>query len=168
MIEEVSMKKIKRYTAPALMVSLLIPSVGGTMAPVSCTLEPQKDFPAYYFNIQLPAEEPLSSLTIERGSSLTLPVTVTSNSDVPVSIRLTQDNQRILPDSITFETPPDYAALQPGENATLYVTFNVSELATPGEYSTGIHGQLKEPVANRCLMTQLFTLIVTDRQSEGE
>ena len=169
MVEEVSMKKIKRYIAPALMASLLIPGIGGTATAASCTTSiPQKDLPAYYFDIRFPAGEPVSTLTVERGSSVLLPVTVTSNSDIPISIHLTQDNQNILPDSITFETRQDYVTLPPGENTTLYVTFSISELAASGSYTTGIHGELKEPVENRSLMTQVFNLVVTDYQSEGE
>ena len=169
MTEESSMKKIKRYTTPALMTSLFIFNIGAIMAPISCTTDmPQKDLPAYYLDIQFPVDESISSLSIGRGESETLPTTVTSNSDIPISIRLTQDNQRVLPDFITFESPQDYVTLQPGENTTLYVTFNVSELAAPGEYTTGIHGELNNPVQNRSLMTQEFSLVVTDLQSEGE
>ena len=70
------------------MVSLLIPSVGGTMAPVSCTLEPQKDFPAYYFNIQFPAEEPPASdvLNFRRVELLREIMVANGDGDKPVVI----------------------------------------------------------------------------------
>ena len=160
------MNKMKRYATPALAVSFIITSIGGTLAAVSCNPDmPEKLFPAYYFNIHFPAEEEkISTLTMERGNSATLPVTVTSNSDVVIYIRLTQDDQRALLESITFETRQEYVALEPGENATLYVTFRVPDFVTPGRYSTGIHGELKEPVEDRAVMTQGFNLVVTDKQ----
>ncbi len=159
------MKILKRYTNHALTISLSILCIGGVMAAVSCKPDmPQKPLPAYYFNIKFPEqEESISTLTVERGSSATLPVTVTSNSDVPISIRLTLKESGTLPGSITFETRQDYAALQPEESITLYVTFNISGSTAPGRYNTGIHGELKEPVTNRALMTQGIHLNVVDR-----
>jgi hypothetical protein len=157
------MKKMRQYTIFILLTSLLIISIGTTTAVVSCTADmPEKLLPAYYLDIRFPAGEPVSTLTTTRGNSVFVPVIMTSNSEVPISIRLTRDDRRVLPDFITFESRTDFITLQPGENTTLYVTFNVSELAIPGSYDTGIHGELKEPVANRSLITQVFNLFVTD------
>jgi len=156
--------KTKRYLTPALIFGLLIPVTSVITATTSCNPDmPRKLLPAYYLNIQFPIdEEDISTLTIKPGDSATLPVTVTSNSEIPISIRLIQDDQRTLPETIAFESGHKYVTLQPGESITLYVTFTVSEFATPGKYNTGIHGELKEPVEDRALMTQRYNLVVTD------
>ena len=154
------MIKIKRHLIPALISGFLMPVIGLTVAACSHQPEmPTKPLPAYSFDIMFPKdEEDIGTLTLKAGEATILPVAVTSNSEVPISIRLVQDKGSALPKSITFKAERDYVTLQQGEFAILHVIFTVAESAAPGKYSTGIHGELKEPVRDRALLTQRIHL----------
>jgi hypothetical protein len=173
MSEEVRMRKMKRYTTPALIACLLILSIGGTMAAVSCQPElpklPINYPPAYFIDIQFPPEEEpreegLFYLTLERGSSLTLPVTVTSESNVPIRIRLALSDNPAIPEFITFQTQQEYVTLEPEESIDMTVTFTIAESATLGSYRMSVWGELEEPVEERSTMGQAFTLVITASQ----
>jgi hypothetical protein len=126
---------------------------------------PPKYPPAYFIEAQFPPDEysresGLFSLTMERGSSVTLPVNVTSWSDVPIHIRLALSSHPSIPEFVTFEVQQDYVTLEPEESIELLVTFTIAESAIPGSYRMSIWGELEEHVEERATMGQGFTLVL--------
>ena len=101
-------------------------------------------------------------MTVAKGASTTLPVMITSRSEVPIYIRPALFTEKKIPDSITFETQKEYIILEPEESIELTVTFTVGEDTATGDYYTGIYGELKEPVEERATMGQGFRLIIID------
>ncbi len=128
---------------------------------------PPKYPPAYFIEAQFPPNEDfedsgLFSLAMEPGSSVTLPVNITSWSNVPIHVRLSVSAHPAVPDFVTFETQQEYVTLEPDERTQIPVTLTIAKAARPGEYRMSISGELKEPVEERSTMGQGFTLVITD------
>jgi hypothetical protein len=121
-----------------------------------------KLMPAYSFEIQFPADEQdTGTLTMEPGTTVILPVVARSLSDIPISIRLTQEHNINSPDFITLHGDNDYITLQPTDNITLAVTCTIAGNAAPGTYQAAIHGELEKPLTNRSTMSMGFRIIIT-------
>jgi hypothetical protein len=158
--------------------TLLVPPLVGVaimILPVASCRPPIPDIPAlppraYRIDIQLPPEDELHdtglfTLRMERGSSLTLPATVTSESDIPISIRLALYSNNTIPDFVTFETQQEFVTIEPREITDIPATFTIAESAAPGSYRMGISGELEMPIEGRATAGQSFNLIITADQS---
>ncbi|MCJ7604719.1 MAG: hypothetical protein MUO19_01625, partial [Dehalococcoidales bacterium] len=136
-----------RRIAVWLMAGLMILTLGAT---VGCFwTHPIKDppVPAFLFEIEFPSGEiEARTLSIQRGTSVILPVTVQSYCDVPISVRLRIDRQPGFPEDIYVSLPDGYQPLPAGDNISLSIRFNVSGDTPPGTYHTMLMGDLLEEV----------------------
>ena len=98
-----------------LMVTTIIFGIIGSMLYLSCKSTPTtppdielptKLLPAYTLDIKYPAEG--ASVDVERGGSVTLPVTVRSLVDEPIKIRLNLTAVYKVPEFVQFETEKEY------------------------------------------------------------
>ncbi len=150
------------------MVATIIFGIIGSMLYLSCkstpTTPPPVEFPtkllpAYTLDIKYPAEE--GSVNVDRGGSVTLPVTVKSLVDEPIKIRLTLTAVDKIPEFVQFETEKEYRTLKPGGTISTEMTITVSENAPLGSFFLGITGKLEEPVKERAGLSMNFTFTVT-------
>jgi hypothetical protein len=174
MIIKIKMRKRKRYITLAVIVSILLFCISGSMLAVSCNSTvptiPIELSPAY--NIDIPStpetvtkKEPSDTVAVVRGSSVTVPVTVTSMSGVPIKIRLVLTPELSLPSSITFKIQQEYVTIEPGKSINIPVTITAAESTLPGTFGMSVFGSLKEPVKGRSLSAQIFMLVIIDSQS---
>jgi hypothetical protein len=176
------MERMKRHIICTAIASSIFLTFGGIMGMSSCQTAtepptetttfsiPPKYPPAYFIEIEFTDEttgegDVVRNVTVAKGASTTLPVMITSRSEVPIYIRPALFTEKKIPDSITFETQKEYIILEPEESIELTVTFTVGEDTATGDYYTGIYGELKEPVEERATMGQDFRLIIIDSQS---
>jgi hypothetical protein len=106
----------------------------------------------------------INVVTLVGGSAITVPVTVNSTSDVSISIRLVVTPQPNFPESITYQTQPEYIKIEPGKSATVPLIITAAVSAIPGTYGMSVYGSLKKSVKGRELAAQIFFLVITDKQ----
>ena len=120
---------------------------------------PTKPPPAYGINISFPSEQGI--VEVARAGFVTLPVTVISNVNQTIGIRLVLvDSLGRLPQFLQYEAPTQFLALGPKVRLDAQITFGVSIDAKPGDYNIGINGELQQPVPGRSAITQMFRLTV--------
>ncbi len=98
---------------------------------------------------------------MERGGSVTLPVTVRSLVDEPIKIRLNLTAVLSVPAFVQFVTDEEYRTIEPGDTIDTEMTITVSENAPLGSFFLGIGCELEEPVEERGGVTMMFTFTVT-------
>jgi hypothetical protein len=126
--------------------------------------------PAY--NIDVPStpeivakNEPYITVGVVTGNSTTIPITVTSMSDVSIEIRLVPTPDKRLPDTVTFKVSQKYVTIEPGKNVAIPFTITAAKSTSPGTFGMGLLGSLKKAVKGRNLSAQMFLLVVIDNQS---
>lgn len=120
---------------------------------------PPKLLPAYTINISFPSH--LSKVTLNQGGSISLPVTVTSQADQPMNIRLLMvDNDDQLPQFLQYNAQEEFVALPARGSFNSLITINAANEAPLGDYDVGIRGQLEEPVKERSMLTHMFRLTI--------
>ena len=156
----------EKYPLIVLMVASMIFSIIGSTLSVSCKPEIPiltKPLPAYSLNINYPSIEGL--VRVERGGSVTLPVTIKSLVDESIKIRLTLTATPQVPAFIEYEVPEGYITLNSRGTIDTQITIKVSENAQLGSHTIGITGELREPIEGRSGVAMMFNLTVVDRQS---
>lgn len=165
------MKKKNKYITYATITCIALFSIGGLILAMSCRTAKSVSTielpPAYSINVpstpQPIENERFHTITLASGSSIAVPVIVTSLSDVSIHVRIILTPEAGLPDSITYQTPKEYTSIEPGKSATIPVTLSASESTVPGTYGMSAFGSLKNAVKGRNLSAQIFMLVVTEK-----
>jgi hypothetical protein len=121
---------------------------------------PHKLLPAYAIDIQYPSEE--GFVTVKRGGSFTLPVTVRSLVDVPMKIRLALNAYGEVPEYVEYELPKEYTTLNPGESFSSSIAVDITINAPTGSFYLGVTCELEEPVQERGGESMNFLLTISD------
>jgi hypothetical protein len=124
-------------------------------------LDSGKTIPAYTLDIGFPEEE-VWAVTLAKGESVTLPVTIYSMVDVPMAVRPTLEASLTMPEFISYEVREEFTALEPGDSIDTAVTISVGSNALSGDYSLCIGAELEVPVEDRSGMSICFTLTIAD------
>jgi hypothetical protein len=119
--------------------------------------------PAYSLKIDYPSIERL--VRLERGGSVTLPVTIKSLVDEPIEIRLVLTDTPQVPAFIEYEVPEGYINLNSRGTVDTQIIIKVSEDAQLGSNNVGIAGELQEPIEGRSSVGVMFELRVIISQS---
>jgi len=159
--------KTKKYPKIILMAVMIILGIVGSMLQLSCKApppsvippaptppstvtqdeypSPHKLFPAYSIDIKYPSEE--GFVTVKRGDSFTLGVTLRSLADSPIKVRpVLEASPGGLPDYVKYKQQEKFDTLNPGESTSKNITIQIIENAPPGDYNLRIKGDLLEPV----------------------
>lgn len=107
---------------------------------------------------------PEGFVTVRKGESVTLPVTIKSLVDEPIKIRLTLGGV-YPPEFVEDEYPKGYMTLNPGETINTQIIVKALENAQTGDYTSreeSIHvtGYLQEPELGKIF--SLFNLSIVD------
>ena len=111
-------------------------------------------------------------VTVERGGSVTVPLTVRSLVDQSIGMRILlvplvgQLPHFIQYDVSLKEYGTEFVRLAPGAYVQTQITLSVSGDAQPGDYDIGVQGQLQKPIRDRSGMAQFFRLEVVAKQAE--
>jgi len=116
----------------------------------------------------LPDETSRYDFTVTRGTILNLTVKITNIADVPIELRLAEDNQSDTPDSLEPQVSSAWTTIQPGEEALFAAVYYIPENIPLGTYHLGITGKLREPVPDRAEQTPGFTLTVVEDTSPAD
>lgn len=118
----------------------------------------EKMLPAYALDITFPGEK--GTVTIGRGSSITLPVAIRSLAEVPLRVRLGMKATPVSVDSVGYQSEESFLSISPGESATTSLTILVGENAPVGDFQVCIEGELAEPVAGYTSAGDCLRLII--------
>jgi len=107
---------------------------------------------------------PEGFVTVTKGGSVTLPVTIKSIADKPIKIRLTVGGV-YPPEFVEYEYPKGYMTLNPGETINTQIIVKASENAQTGDYTTKeeslcVNGYLQEPELGKIF--SVFYLSIVD------
>jgi len=107
---------------------------------------------------------PEGFVTVPKGRSITLPVTIKSLVDKPIKIRLVLSGV-YPPEFVEYEYPREYMTLNPGETIDTQIIVKASENAQTGDYTTKeecifVTGYLQEPELGK--MFSVFYLSIVD------
>jgi len=107
---------------------------------------------------------PEGFVTVRKGDSVTLPVTIKSLVDKPIKIRLTVGGV-YPPEFVEYEYPKGYMTLNPGETIDTQIIVKASENAQTGDYTTKeeslcVNGYLQEPELGKIF--SVFYLSIVD------
>jgi hypothetical protein len=179
-LERTIVVKTKKYPEIILIAITIILCIIGSVIQLSCkptpvipstpilpstalpneSQSPHKLIPAYSINIKYPSEE--GFVTIKRGGSFNLQVTVRSLVDVPIKIRLALNAAGEVPEYVECELSKEYMTLNPGESINKKITIKIARDAPPGSFFLGVKGELQEPVEERGGESMNFTLTIVD------
>ena len=129
-------------------------------------LDPEN--PLFRFEIDLPVNEKSTAteLTIQRGTTINLPVKLVSTRDETIEVRLIIDRDikgNKFPQAITFSVPSEYITVPAGEDVTVGIIYHVGETVGPGLYHTSLSGNLREPIDGLAGTGRAIDIIVTDK-----
>jgi len=107
---------------------------------------------------------PEGFVTVRKGDSVTLPVTIKSLVDKPIKIRLTLGGV-YPPEFVEYEYPKGYMTLNPGETINTQIIVKASENAQTGDYTSReeaifVSGYLQEPELGK--VSSIFNLSIVD------
>ena len=105
--------------------------------------------PTYAYSITTRHPFDSGAAMITRGSSLILPVTVFSLTDVPINIRLVLSNAGSLENYIQVKSTSEYQTLNPGGRTDTNITFTMAEDAPTGSFYLRLKGEIQEPFTER-------------------
>ena len=160
-------RDMKPFIISYMTICLLLSATGLATTFSGCRPVLDPDEPVFLLGIDLPVNEKSTAaeLTIQRGTSVILPVTLVSTRDVTIEVNLMVNPDlegKDTPQPITFSVPDGYITLPVRESVTVDIVYHVGVTVAPGLYHTVLSGNLKEPVDGLAGVARSIDVIVTD------